>query len=343
MPQMSKSMILKLVSRTMPLAGFSVCIAVAAAQGLPQPPLGGNGTLAGGAGGGGAAPARRVLSPMGVIPEDFSSLKLSPGFLLNMDVYDAPELSSSLRIDAAGNIQVPMIGSVHVADLTLVDAAATVASTLKTKKILTDPQVNLDIAEYAGRNITVLGEVRTPGRVELLAPHHLDDVLAMVGGETEVAGDTIQIRHQKGSNASTEEVRYSHGVNEHVLSETLVMPGDTVTVERAGIVYVLGGVARPGGYVMQEGGQLDVTQALSLAYGTTMQAAVSAMWLVRKMPDGKQEIMRIPYRDMLKGKVPSPRLQPEDVIYVPLSRFKVTLAYVSGYISTGINAAVIYK
>ena len=324
-------------------ACMTLSAGIAVAQGLPQPPVGGNSSLPAGGGNGAGGAQRRVLSPMSVIPEDFSSLKLAPGFLLSMEVYDAPELSTSLRIDGEGNIQVPMVGDVHVADLTLVQSAALVAKALRDKKILTNPQVNVDIAEYAGQNITVLGEVRNPGRMELLAPHHLDDVLAMAGGETEVAGNVIQIRHQTGSNAETKEVRYSHGINDRVLNETLVMPGDTVTVERAGIVYVLGGVARPGGYVMQEGGQLDVTQALSLAYGTTMQAAVASIWVVHKLPDGKQETTRVPYRDMLKGKVPSPRLEPEDVVYVPLSRFKVGLGYISGYISTGVNAAVIYR
>lgn len=326
-----------------PFAFLTVASSVCVAQGFPQPPIGGNSSLPAGGGNNGGGTQRRVLSPMTTIPEDFSSLKLAPGFLLSMEVYDAPELSSSLRIDGSGDIQVPMIGSVHVADETLVQAAASVSAALRDKKILTNPQVNMDIAEYAGQNITVLGEVRNPGRMELLAPHHLDDVLAMAGGETEVAGNTIQIRHQTGSSAQTEEVRYSHGSNDRVLNQTLVMPGDTVTVERAGIVYVLGGVTRPGGYVMQEGGQLDVTQALSLAYGTTMNAAVGSMWLVRKLPDGKQQVIPIPYRDMLKGKTAPPRLEAEDVIYVPISKFKVAVASVTGFVNTAVSAAVIYN
>jgi polysaccharide export outer membrane protein len=283
---------------------------------------------------------KRRFSPLAPIPEDFSKLPLAPGFLLSMDVYDAPEYSSELRIDAGGNVNVPMVGSVTIGGLTLVDASAKIAASLRDGQILNDPQVNLNIEQYAGSEVTVLGEVHSPGRVELLAPRHLDDVIAMAGGETEYAGKAIEIRHPEGFTPRTETIQYSRSVDNHILSETVVMPGDTVTVKRAGIVYVLGGVARPGGYLMQEDGDLNVTQALALAYGTTMPAAVGSMRLIRKKDDGKVEEIPIPYRKMVKGKVAPLRLQAEDVIYVPLSKVKVTLG--AGLLNTGVAAAVIY-
>jgi polysaccharide export outer membrane protein len=342
LPHMRKTPLKSLLFSLAAIALLTAPLNLAVSQGLPQPKVGGAGTLDAGAGPTGpATQGRRVLSPLSVVPEDFSSLKLSTGFLLSMDVYDAPEMSSNLRIDQAGNVQIPMIGSVHVADSTLVEASTKISDLLRDKKILNDPHVNLDIVEYAGSNITVLGEVRNPGRLELLAPHHLDDVLAMAGGQTELAGRTIEIRHQIGHEPRTEEIRYRHGVTEHILSDTMVAPGDTITVERAGIVYVLGGVTRPGGYVMQEGGNLDVTQALSLAYGTTMNAAVTSMRLIRKLPDGKVEQLPIDYRDMVKGKVPPPQLEAEDVIYVPISKVKTVIT--EGLVNTAVTAAVIYN
>jgi len=221
------------------------------------------------------ATARRRLSPLAAVPEDFSTLQLSPGFLLNMDVYDTPEYSLELRIDSAGDVNIPMVGSVHVGDLTLVQAATKIAASLRDDKILVNPQINLNVEEYAGRDITVLGEVHSPGHIEMLAPRHLDDVIAMAGGETEYAGKTIEIRHEEGVTPRTEVIHYSRSVDNHILSDTVVLPGETVTVKRAGIVYVLGAVNRPGGYLMQEDGDLNVTQALALAYGTTMPAAVA--------------------------------------------------------------------
>ena len=332
----------KFLGKVALLSGSCVAVSILSssllAQGFPQPKVGGTGTID--AGSNQSAPPRRTLSALGAIPEDFTTLKLSSGFLLSMDVYDAPELSTTLRIDSTGSVQVPMVGPVHIGDETLVEASAQIASLLRDKKILKDPQVNLDVVEYAGRNITVLGEVHNPGRLELLAPHRLDDVLAMAGGQTEYAGKTIDIRHEQGTSPRSVEIHFSRGINDHVLSDTMVLPGDTITVERAGIVYVLGGVSRPGGYIMQEGGNLDLTQALSLAYGTTLNAAVGSMRLIRKQEDGRVEEMPIHYRAIVKGKEAPPKLEAEDVIYVPISKVKTILS--EGLVATGVNAAVIY-
>jgi len=319
----------KAASRTALILCLSVAFAEGAAAQYPQPPkVGGASTFdtPSSLSGNDTPTLKRRLSPPSAIPEDFSTLQLAPGFLLSMEVFDTPEYSLDLRIDTNGNINIPIVGSVHVANLTLVEAAAKIAASLRDGKILNDPQVNLNVREYASRNITVLGEVHAPGRIELLAPRHLDEVIAMAGGETQYAGKTIEIRHAAGVTPRTTVVQYSRSIDNHILGDTVVLPGDAVTVKRAGIVYVLGAVTRPGGYLMQEDGDLNVTQALALAYGTTMPAAVGSIRLIRKLDDGQVEEIPIPYRDIMKGKVAPPRLQAEDVIYVPVSKLKAVLA-----------------
>ena len=241
-------------------------------QGLPQPKVGGASTydnstsLSGNNATAGGGSGRRPLSSVSAIPEDFSTLKLAPGFLLSMEVYDAPEFSADLRVDAQGDVKVPMAGSVHVGGDTLTEAANQISQKLESAKILNDPQVNLNVTQYAGMSVNILGEVHNPGRIELLAPHDLSEIIAMAGGETQYAGNTVEIRHA-GAASQRELLRYTRDVNDSVLTNTLVQPGDTVTVRRAGIVYVLGSVNRPGGYIMQEDGELSLTQALALAYG----------------------------------------------------------------------------
>jgi len=321
----------------------ALLVTTASAQFTPAPKVGGTSSFdtAPAPTGNDAATTRHRLNPLAAVPEDFSTLKLAPGFLLSMEIYDTPEYSLELRIDSSGDVNLPMIGKVHILDLTLVEASAKIATALKEGKILNSPEVNLNIEEYAGREVTVLGEVRMPGRVEMLAAKHLDDVIAMAGGETEFAGKTVEIRHQAGAEPRSDVIHYSRNTDNHILSDTIVKPGDTVTVKRAGIVYVLGGVTRPGGYLMQEDGDLNVTQALALAYGTTMPAAVGSIRLIRKKDDGMVEETRIPYRDIMKGKVAPMRLQAEDVIYVPISKVKVILS--TGLMNTAVAAAVIYR
>jgi protein involved in polysaccharide export with SLBB domain len=91
---------------------------------------------------------------------------------------------------------------------------------------------------------------------------------------------------------------------------------------------------------MQEDGNLDVTQAIALAYGTTMAASTGSMRLIRKKDDGMVQEIPIDYHAIVKGKIPPPHLQAEDVIYVPVSKAKVILA--SGLVNTGVAAAVVY-
>jgi len=317
--------------------------AVVFAQNLPAPRVGGQSSLDSTSNAPGPdVPALRHRVPqVAPVPEDFASLKIAPGFLLSMEVFDTPEYSLDLRVDPNGNVSIPLCGNVHLGDLTLVEASGKIASALRDSKILNNPRVNLNVEEYAGTEVTVLGEVHNPGRIEMLAPRHLDDVIAMAGGETEYAGKEIEIRHSTGAEPRSVLVAYSKSSKSRVLSDTVVRPGDTVTLRRAGIVYVLGAVNRPGGYVMQEDGELNVTQAIALAYGTTMPAAVGSMRLIRKKDDGKVEEIPIAFRDMVKGKVPPLHMQAEDVLYVPVSKTKVVLG--SGLLNTGVAAAVIWN
>jgi len=322
-----------------------LCLALSAgctlhAQGLSSPQVGGESTLndSPDLSGNYAMPARHELSPLTVIPEDFSTLKLAPGFLLSLDVFDAPEFSSDLRVGEDGDVLVESVGRVHVAGETLAEASAAIANRLEDAKILNHPQINLNVVQYAGQSVTVLGEVHNPGKIELLAPHTLADVMAMSGGATQYAGNEIEIRRRIRNGLQTESVHFSRSAEDATLEDTQVYPGDTVTVRRAGIVYVLGGVNRPGGYIMQEDGELTLTQVLALAYGTSIDAAVSSIRIIRKLPDGKVEQIPVAYRAIMKGKEAPPRLQAEDVVYVPISKTKTVLS--AGLLSATAQAAI---
>ena len=276
-----------------------------------------------------------------LVPEDFSRLTLSPGFLLAMQVYDMPEISTQLRVDDKGEVAVPMSGKVRVAGLTLPEAQHAIEQRFAEKHIQRNPEINLDIAQYAANNVSVLGEVQTPGRIQLLAPHSLPDVLAMVGGETQMAGETIVIRRTVDGQEQVQKIRYARSGNSEEIKSIIIQPGDAVVVPRAGIVYVLGGVNRPGGYVMQEDGTLDVAQALSLAYGTSLNAAVGSIRVVRKHPDGTLQTIPVSYRKISKGKEVPLQLEAEDILYVPISKLKsVATAGVAGSTSSALIYAV---
>ena len=259
------------------------------------------------------------------VPEDFSKLKIAPGFLLNIQAYDTPELSGELRVDDAGNIDFPLAGSIHVADTTLTEARQLIEDRLASAQILIHPQITVNVEQYAPFIVAVMGEVQAPGRVQLLAPHSLLDVLSQVGGETPMAGSVVQVRHLIDGRLTIDAYPYGRNSDGSSIAKVMLHDGDTVIVPRAGIVYVLGAVTRPGGYLMQEDGKLDVAQALSLANGTTLQAEVKSIRVIRRNPDGTYVEYPVNYKKFSEGKEIPLRLQAQDIVYVPVSKLKTAL------------------
>jgi polysaccharide biosynthesis/export protein len=289
-----------------------------------------------------AVTRQRPLTPQPVVavPEGFEKLTLAPGYLLDMNIYNVPEMSAQLRIDAQGYATVPLIGPVHVEGDTVPEAQKAIATMLVSKEILKDPQVSLNILEFSARNISVLGEVQSPGRIELLVPTPLDKVLALAGGETIEAGNDIEIEHPSSNGElSSRHVEYAQGKDSATLRNTLVEPGDTVLVHRAGIIYVLGAVNRPGGYLMVNRGSLNVIEAVALAGGATLQASTKWAVIVRKEGNNVKQI-KVPLQHMETGDTAAAQLQINDALYVPVSTWKAVLINGSNVLSAATSAAI---
>jgi polysaccharide export outer membrane protein len=318
------------------IVAFAVTARAQTAGAVPQ-----FGSTMGGTGSGAnAAAAKLGATAITAVPEDFSKLKIQPGFLLNLQVFDEPDMSGQFRVDPNGNAVLPLVGAVHVAGDTLFEAQDKIQQSLKTSGMLKNPQVTLDIAEYASTMVTVLGEVNSPGRLQMLAPHTLLDVIAFAGGETQLAGGVVNVRHEQDGKTQTITYEYGRNSNGDAIVDVMVHDGDTVIVPRAGIVYVLGQVTRPGGFLMQEDGKLNAAQAISMAMGTTLLASTKHVRVIRRKPDGTYVQFELSYKDMVKGKIAPPQLQAQDIVYVPNSTIKTTLTDVQGVLTAASQAAI---
>jgi polysaccharide export outer membrane protein len=278
-------------------------------------------------------------SALTLVPEDFAKLRLAPGFALSLNVLDDPDFVGVFRIDQQGNIVLPILGTMHVAGETVPAAGAQIQKSLLDNQILNDPQVNLMVLEYTAPEVTIIGEVAAPGRFPLLVPRKLVDVLALAGGTTVAAGNEIQIT-RGGADADPVVVHYSKETDPGTIADVLVHPGDIVQVKRAGIVYVLGAVTRPGGYVMQEDGSLTVLQAVSLANGTTLPASVGKIYLLRRNTNGTRATVEIPLNKMSHGKHADVQLHATDVLYVPMSKIKSVLLNSQGILASAASASI---
>lgn len=267
------------------------------------------------------------------------SLLIGPGDLLHVTVLREPELDQHVRVLDSGKAALALAGEVEVAGLTPADAAQRIADRYREAKFLLHPEVSVFVEEYATQAVTVLGQVAHPGTVHLDAPRTLIDVLSLAGGLTDLADRNVVVQ-RGGKDGERIHAFLSNSPDAALNANLLVRPGDTVIVARAGIVYVLGDVARPGGYVMNNDSKLTVLQAIALAAGASRTASEKRVRLVRNV-DGITQSIDLPLRDMERGRQPDVPLQANDIIYVPFSLARnVSLGLAN--ITAAASSALIY-
>ena len=250
-------------------------------------------------------------------------VKIGPGDLIEVNVFDEPELTQVVRLNDLGDGTLTLIGSLHLAGLTTDQARVLIAGKLREGNYLLSPQVSVLIREYSTQGVSVLGEVKNPGVYGVVGGQHLLDVLAAAGGTTPQAGGEIMI--QRSADGSSLTVPLSKDPHQSLSSNVQLYPGDKVIVPRAALVYVLGDVGRPGGFVMENDGKITLLQALAMAGGTTHTSSMNGSRLLRKGPAGYTDI-HVELNKMLKGQEGDVQLQAEDILYIPGNAIKSALA-----------------
>jgi len=266
-----------------------------------------------------------------------SSLVIGSGDEIDVSVYGAPDLSSHSRVSADGNISMPLIGHVRLAGLSSSEAEGAIEAQLRQNNILNDPQVSVYVREYSSSGISVAGEVAKPGFYSAMGPHRLFDVLQEAGGTTDKASNQVIITHRDLEDPTT--VSISKDPTEMAASNVNLQAGDTVVVPRAGIVYVLGEVTRPGGYVLNSTGGITVLQVVAVAGGPTHVASAGKTRLLRRTQNGFQE-QNIDLKKLLRGQIHDVSVQNDDIVFVPTSGVKTALN-ASALVAT-VGTAAIY-
>ncbi|MBX6359378.1 MAG: polysaccharide biosynthesis/export family protein [Acidobacterium ailaaui] len=265
------------------------------------------------------------------------SLRISSGDLLHVSVFREPDLEQHVRVRDSGEIDLDLVGAVSVVGLVPGEAALKIAQAYEQGKYLNHPQVSVLIEEYATQQVSVLGQVARPGAVPLMTSRSLLDVLSLAGGLTDVADRHITI--ERGDKSGSLTVFVPNDASTDLKNTVMVHPGDTVLVPKAGVVYVLGDVGRPGGYVMQDDAKLTVLQAIALAAGANRSAKENAARLLRKV-QGRYQEQTIPLKDMERGSQPDMELEAGDVLYIPFSMARNVVVGASGILSSTSSAAI---
>lgn len=270
------------------------------------------------------------------------SLLIGPGDRLFVHVTDTPELDQHPTVTDAGEIPAIGIGNVKVSGLTPAGAASIIHDRLITAHYMNHPDVSVTVEQYATQNVSVLGEVKTPGAYPIATPRSILDVLALAGGLNDVADRNILIGRHDDPNHNAHYL-FSNNAERAASDQTMVNPGDTIIVSKAGIVYVLGDVNRPGAFVMSNNeSKMTVLQALAIAGGVTHSAKLSHARLMRTETNGTHSDRQLSVGDLQKGKVPDIAMLPGDVLYVPFSFARNTVTMSTAGIASAAAMAAVY-
>jgi polysaccharide export outer membrane protein len=234
------------------------------------------------------APAGRAATQKGYV--------LGPGDAITVVVYGQEAFNVATRIKPDGTISMPLIGQVQASGRTVVTLADEVARQLSRANFLRDPIVNVEITEYRSQTVRVVGAVSRPGIQPLDQPYTLLDVLLRAGWVRGEGARTIYVRRPGEEEMPIDIERLLRADPE---ADIEMVPGVTVFVPEAELVYVMGGAARPGGYPLTEG--MTAGKLLLMAGGSATGGRIRSFTLER---NGQR----------LEGADKETVLQPGDVI-----------------------------
>ncbi len=299
------------------LPGIALCLAMSA-----------NGQIAKQSQAGTPTPSEKAVS---------GDYLLGPGDVLTITVADSPELSGKYRVSENGQLNLASISTpIRAGGLTATEVAKRIAEALKAADLLRDPVVNVFLEEYHSRNVTVLGAVAKPSVYPLDRPTTVLEVLSLAGGLIPQSGNTLTLvrngaRPEGATSAPTGDstltidlAKLMQGKDPSLNVE--VHPGDVISVCQAPVIYVVGAVTKPGGFLVQDPGSgVTVLQALGMAEGLQPVAARNRSLLIRRSA-GLKERQQIPINldKLMAGKMRDQYMEPNDILFIPESSSKKT-------------------
>ena len=284
----------------------------------------------------------------GVLVSLEQDYRIGANDVIEVQIDNAPELSRSFRVTAAGTFLMPYLGRITAAQKTPEELAQLITDGLR-GDYLKDPKVTVAVKEYNSRSFFIQGAVHSPGVFQIEGKPSLLELITLAGGLAENHGSTAFIIHklkhpasasEPGNNVTSSPTQVAdHGAEAEEVpkyelrsaningllkgrfeQDTFVEPGDIVNIPPSDVFFVAGEVNKPGSFVLKEGTTLR--QAISLAQGTTMNAGGDRGVIFREGPTGKREELKVDVAAVMNGKKPDVPILANDIVMVPNSRMK---------------------
>jgi len=277
--------------------------------------------------------------------------------LLEINVFEAPDLNRSLRVSAGGEISMPLLGAVQSSGLTARELEGTLE--VRLRQYMKDPHVGVFVTTVESHPVSVVGAVKKPGVFQIRGTKTVLEMLSMAEGLSDDAGDEVLVMRGAGlhfgsdsnggsanpaSQSPSQKQMPAGAADDLSYNDTIkinlkdllesgdqrfnvaVYPGDIVKVTRGGIIYVIGDVKKPGGFVLKTDQNMSVLKAIALAEGLNATAAKSRTKIIRTdEKTGQRFEFPIDLGKVLAGKTPDTPLKPADIVFIPNSSGKTML------------------
>jgi polysaccharide export outer membrane protein len=272
-----------------------------------------------------AQQSERALSTVPNLDYSYSNLPtqpVGPDDLLALSVYDSPELTRTVRVDADGNIRLPMLKDpIQVRGMVPSQLESAIAKALTRGNVLVDPIVTVTIVEYQSRPVNVVGAVKNPLVFQATRPIPLLDAIARAGGMREDAGSDIVVSKEVVRDGKPTRITQTIPVrklidNADPALNVLLHGGEEVLVPEALKIYVVGNVKKPGAYPVRNDEETTILQLLALSEGLTPYSAKVA-YVYRRSAGGSKTEVPVPLAKIMKRQSPDVPLQANDILYIP--------------------------
>jgi len=277
---------------------------------------------------------------------------------VTINVSNLPELSGGriYRVDPQGNFDMPVVGSLHAAGQSLTEVRTAIAEALK--QYVYHPDVSLGVSQFRSQPVSIIGAVNESGVHQLEGKKTLLEVIAMAKGLRSDAGDSLHITRElsRGSiplaNSRLDAAGrfYTADVNLAALidgkspeNNIPVESDDVVSIPPADLVYVIGAVTRPGGFVLSQRKNMSVLQALSLAGGLSKNASAKNARILRPTGQIKPVEILLNVNSILRGKSEDLKLNASDILFIPDSAAKTALGKVAETALQAATGAAVYR
>jgi len=242
------------------------------------------------------------------------SLKLHSGDLVAVSVYDAPELTRTVRVDPDGVIRLPLLAEgVKAAGLMPRELEIELANALKSGEILVDPVVKITVVEYHSRPISVMGAVRKPVTFQSDGTVTLLDALSRAEGFTDDAGPEILVTQNDAVHRIA--VKRLMDGSDPALNLRL-LGNEEVRVPVADKIFVLGNIRKPGAFPIRDPADKTVLKMIALSEGL-MPFSQKVGYIVRRKEGEPPQEIPIELAKIMDRKSPDVALEVGDILYVP--------------------------